>query len=347
MTIRSPIMLSDHAVEQLAAAIQTVRIESTSLDWPAWVQAVGSVVAIVAAVWIARLEAQRERAAAAEGTQRERAASARDAAELVETIAHHWEEAMSDLSYIAQNTGDIVDNVGNLTVVEQVLREDLDKLRTRICPRITKLSDLPLTAWPDVGMGLDFYAFQANLVRVTRTLERTATVDATSYPEPFRTLAVGFVTELRDMYEEAERTLGVYQAEVGAYREVSATLGYETRLAKREREAKETSDREQKLAIKAEAARRASARAEIIASFPPEGERTDAETSVLEMSLSMRRLEPLQPFTKEEQDAEDQAEADHLAEMARRDEADRARIEARDQRDREYERNYGDDATER
>lgn len=346
MTIRSPIMLSDHAVEQLAAAIQTVRIESTSLDWPAWVQAVGSVVAIVAAMWIARSEAQRERAAATGEIQRERAKSARDAAELVETIAHHWEEAMSDLSYMAQNTGDIVDNVGKLTVVEQVLREDLDRLRTRICPRITKLSDLPLTAWPDVGMGLDFYAFQANLVRVTRTLERTTAVDAKSYPEPFRTLAAGFVAELRDMYEEAERTLGVYQAEVAEYREASATFGHETRLVKREREAKETSDRERKLTIEAEETRRASVRAEIIASFPPESERTDAQTSVLEMSLRMRNLEPLYPLSEEEQDAEDRAEAEHYAEMARRDKADRARIEARDRRDREYERDYGDNAAE-
>lgn len=332
MAVQTPIILSDRAVGQLAQAIQTIKIESTSLDWPAWVQAIGSALAILVAVWIAHNE-QRHR-------QRDKT---KEAAELVETIAQHWEDAMGDISYIVDNTGAHIENGNGAEVIEKVLQHDRETLR-RICPRITKLAELPLTSWPDVGMGLDFYAFQSGLLGSMKSLERALSADPVRYPAAFLTLAEGFLSSIRAVASDSDIALAVYRARVDEYRQASNEMGAETRLVRAERLTEEARLRDTAMSIEADTERRANERAELIRSYPKEGERTPEQTNMLESMLALRRLDPLKPLTAEEQAEEERFEAEHEANMERSDKAYRARLEERDRRSREYDREYGDNA---
>lgn len=113
-----PVVLSDHAIEQLSNSIDSVIITSSSMDLPAWVQAIGSIAAIVAAFVIANAEARRLR--------REKVQTD---AEMIETIAHHWKEALEEVVYMAENGGDFLENVAGRDAVTNFLRSELDDLR--------------------------------------------------------------------------------------------------------------------------------------------------------------------------------------------------------------------------
>jgi|GEM_PF-6775576 len=304
--MQTPVVLSDQAIQQLAQAISSVTITSSSLDWPACVQAIGSVAAILAAFFIANWEARRS---TRDKTQSE--------AELVETIAHFWQEALDEVAYLAQNSGDIVDNVADISFVLRVLRSDLSDLRSRVAPKINKLAELPLTAWPNIGMGLDFYTFQANLVATVQTLEHVIAAPASDADD--RQLMREYTTKISETASDAKRNLAAYQLNVAEFRQATQDLGGETRMSRQERIAKDEAQRKAELKAEADALLRENQRQEIIDSFPPPKKRTSKETGRLESILALQGLEPLIPVSDEERAAQEQAESDFVAEEERLD----------------------------
>jgi len=303
----TPVVLSDHAIEQLANSISSVTISSSSLDLPAWVQAIGSIAAIVAAFVIANAEARRLR--------REKVQAD---AEMVETIAHHWKEALDEVTYMAENGGQFLAEVGGREAVTRFLRSELDDLRGRVRPPIDKLSELPLTAWPNIGMGLDFYRFQADLTGTFRTLERVFSTEVGDDRPAFRAAVEEYAASVRATASAATATFEAYQRTVTEFHEETQELGGETRLVRRQRlRARSVADA---AAFKAEAERegRENERRELIADYPPEHERTAAETLRLESVLALRGLDPIRPPSPDEEQAEEDAEA----EMFRLEEAD-------------------------
>ena len=293
----TPVVLSDHAIEQLAHAIDSVTITSSSLDLPAWVQAIGSIAAILAAFVIARSEALRLR--------RDKVLAD---AEMVETIGHHWKEALEEVEYMASNGGAFLANVTGREAVTGFLKSELDDLRSHVRPPIDKLAELPLTAWPNIGMGLDFYRFQADLARTSMTLERVFSAEIGGDLQSFRAAVKEYEASMAATASAAAATFEAYQRTVTEFHEETEKLGGETRLVRRRRLTERA--RADAAASKAEAERerRENERREVISSYPPANLRTPAETTRLESVLALRGLEPLRPLSAEEKQAEEDAE---------------------------------------
>lgn len=70
----------------------------TSSEWASWVQAVGSIAAIVAAAWIARYQAKLQQASAMEQHRRERLTSRAEASETLAVLARNSAKAMAHVS---------------------------------------------------------------------------------------------------------------------------------------------------------------------------------------------------------------------------------------------------------
>lgn len=297
----TPVVLSDHAIEQLAKSINSVTITSSSLDLPAWVQAIGSIAAIVAAFIIARAEARRLR--------RERVLAD---AEMIETIAHHWKDALTDVTYMAENGGEFLANVTGRDAVTNFLRSELDDLRNQVRPPIDKLAELPLTAWPNIGMGLNFYRFQADLAGTFMTLERVLSAEIGSDLLAFRAAVKEYTASIEATASAATATFEAYQHTVTEFHEETEKLGGETRLVRRKRLAERAKIEAAALKAEAELEGRENERRELISRYPPARKRTAAETSRLESLLALNGLDPLRPLSPEEKQAEEDAEAEAM-----------------------------------
>jgi hypothetical protein len=70
----------------------------TSSEWASWVQAVGSILAIIAAAWIARYQAQLQSSAALELHRTERLTAQAEASETLSVLAGNSAKAMAHIS---------------------------------------------------------------------------------------------------------------------------------------------------------------------------------------------------------------------------------------------------------
>lgn len=70
----------------------------TSSEWASWVQAIGSVLAIIAAAWIARYQAKHQQESALQMHRTERLAAQSEAAETLSVLARNSAKAMGHVS---------------------------------------------------------------------------------------------------------------------------------------------------------------------------------------------------------------------------------------------------------
>lgn len=159
-------------------------------------------------------------------------------------------------------------------------------------------------------MGLDFYRFQADLTGTFKTLERALSVEIGSDLLAFRAAVEEYAASITATAAAAAATFEAYQRTVTEFHEETQKLGGETRLVRRQRLTARAIADAAAIKAKAETEKRDNERWDLIAGYPPENERTDAETSRLEDSLAMRGLAPLRPPSPQQTLAEEEAEPD-------------------------------------
>jgi len=125
--------------------LKPIQIESSSLDLPAWVQAVGSVAAILLAIWTTTA-AERQR-------QNERIVD--DAC-----FATYISDFLTTSTSTVVKLADRIDNKkfkNRASEIPAAYRLALRQYDNLIIKRAQKLIDLPLTDWPDIELANAFY----------------------------------------------------------------------------------------------------------------------------------------------------------------------------------------------
>lgn len=109
MASRSQVYFVTIYTTMLVGALCAFWLRPTSAEWPAWVQAIGSIMAIAVAVWISNKEGERARADRIMERQEFRravAALARRLADLVKVTAHDMEQHPAYYEHEGLNYGE-------------------------------------------------------------------------------------------------------------------------------------------------------------------------------------------------------------------------------------------------
>lgn len=154
----------------------------TSSEWASWVQAVGSILAIVGAAWIARYQAKLQRDSALELHRTERLTARREVAETLSVLAQNSATAMAHVS------GQLRDREAVHQVAEGFIHCDIGEVQ-----RLDGyLAAIPLHELPSSLVTLTMILCSA--VRQFREKTEMALrlhrqMDANMFEEFFRTLA--------------------------------------------------------------------------------------------------------------------------------------------------------------
>ncbi|TCP31060.1 hypothetical protein [Sphingomonas sp. BK235] len=138
----------------------SLSVGPTSLDAPAWVQAVGSIAAILVAVWT--VSDQRR--------QQENAAVERDAA-----FAEFIERFLKDIDGTIEAIASDIESAGRRGQLVQACEEALERFDRYIIQRFEKLRNMELKEWPDVEFASLFNEAFIGLDRQFKQLQLTAT----------------------------------------------------------------------------------------------------------------------------------------------------------------------------
>jgi hypothetical protein len=138
----------------------SLQVGPTSLDAPAWVQAVGSIAAILVAVWT--VSDQRR--------QQENSAVERDAA-----FADFIERFLEDIDGTIRSIETDITGAGFRGQLVNACQEALERYDRYIVQRFEKLRSMDLQAWPDIEFASLFNEAYIGLDRQFKELQITAT----------------------------------------------------------------------------------------------------------------------------------------------------------------------------
>ena len=138
----------------------SLQVGPTSLDAPAWVQAVGSIVAILVAVWT--VSDQRR--------QQENAAVEREAA-----FADFIERFLMDIDATIRSIETDITGAGFRGQLVEACHEALGRYDRYIVQRFEKLRTMNLEAWPDIEFASLFNEAYIGLDRQFKELQSTVT----------------------------------------------------------------------------------------------------------------------------------------------------------------------------
>lgn len=133
-------------------------IGPTSLDLPSWVQAIGSILAILVAVWIGRTESLRDRLNREEEAKAELHRQIAERARFLHMVMLQLGEAMTVIDAISDEeqafmNGEQLEEPHSWKFwAEQHGR----RFQEGCVERLERLVALPLTAWPDIESGIVF-----------------------------------------------------------------------------------------------------------------------------------------------------------------------------------------------
>lgn len=135
-----------------------VEITSSSLDLPAWVQAIGSIIAILAAIGVAWWETHRqriERDAEKDDNQRREVG---ERARFLNMASRQLDLALDVADGIAAEEQRFSHNAKETPGLswESWAKVRAERFKTGVVDRLSPLFALPLTAWPDVEAGILF-----------------------------------------------------------------------------------------------------------------------------------------------------------------------------------------------
>ena len=138
----------------------TLAIGPTTLDAPAWVQAIGSVVALVLAIWVTREQRR----------QHLNDAIVQDAA-----FADYIERFLGDLENTFKSLDYSIDEVGTKEGIASAAESALSIYKRHVIDRLEKLSEMDLTSWPDIEFAHTFNEAYLDMNGQFVKLEQTAT----------------------------------------------------------------------------------------------------------------------------------------------------------------------------
>lgn len=133
-------------------------IGPTSLDVPAWVQAIGSVAAILVAIYISVRDSRAEKRAAMEAKQDILTREIAERARFFQMVALQLHECVTVLEEIGKEETRYQNEVDDRPSLRWRSWAELhvERFRALCVDRLQRLEDLPLTAWPDIESGIVF-----------------------------------------------------------------------------------------------------------------------------------------------------------------------------------------------
>lgn len=133
-------------------------IGPTSLDVPAWVQAIGSVAAILVAIYISVRDARADRRSAQEAKEDVLTRDIAERARFFQMAALQLLECVTVLEEIAKEETRYRDDADDRPSLRWRSWAEMqtDRFRSQCVDRLRRLEDLPLTAWPDIESGIVF-----------------------------------------------------------------------------------------------------------------------------------------------------------------------------------------------
>lgn len=137
----------------------TLALGPTTLDAPAWVQAIGSILAIVLAIWI--MKEQRR--------QQLNDEVVRDAA-----FAEYIERFLDEVGNTFRSIDDTIDAVGSKDGIAAASASALQLYKRHVIDCLKKLADMDLTSWPDIEFANAFNDTYLDMNAQFNTLEATA-----------------------------------------------------------------------------------------------------------------------------------------------------------------------------
>lgn len=137
----------------------TLALGPTTLDAPAWVQAIGSILAIVLAIWI--MKEQRR--------QQLNDEVVRDAA-----FAEYIERFLDEVGNTFRSIDGTIDAVGSKDGIAAASASALQLYKRHVIDCLKKLADMDLTSWPDIEFANAFHDTYLDMNAQFNTLEATA-----------------------------------------------------------------------------------------------------------------------------------------------------------------------------
>lgn len=164
----APLELGPHTLTALRDAMtRSQAIGPTSLDWPAWVQAIGSILAILIAVGVAYVDVAQQRRRDAAADDQAACEKLRQRVRFTQSVALQVDESGKELAFLLDRYHNRPESYRSPEHARryyvEIWRPGLDA----VIKRLRWIAELPFGEWPDPELAIIFF-------NAVRALEVTA-----------------------------------------------------------------------------------------------------------------------------------------------------------------------------